>query len=150
MIELNNPQHAEVIAKVAGIVRNPMTDACISRSEDGKLLGGVIYKDYTGFSLSMHVAGFAPYWINRDMLWVCFDYPFNQLRCGKLFGPTSADNIQALEFNQKIGFKLDTIIRDVFPTGDMHLLSMYREECRWLKLKPRTIKAGDSDDGRQE
>jgi RimJ/RimL family protein N-acetyltransferase len=148
MIELNNFAHAEEIAKGAGIVTNPSVDMCISRSKNGKFLGGTIYKDYTGVSLSLHIFAVNKSWINKDLLWVSFHYPFEQLGCKKIFAPVPNDNTYCIEFCQKIGFKLDTIIRDVFPSGDMHILSMYKEECHWLNLEPRKIQIGAHTDGR--
>ena len=143
MIEFGNYAHADDIAKAAGLIFNPKSDVCISRTKGDKLAGGVIFKDYTGVSIGLHVAAFDPYWLNRDFLWITFDYPFRQLGCKKILSPIPEDNIRSIEFCKKIGFKMDTIIRDVFPTGDMHILSLYKEECRWLNLKPRNIKAGD-------
>lgn len=93
----------------------------------------------------MHVAGFRADWVNRDMLWVGFDYPFNQLGCKKIFGQVAESNRKALEFDLKLGFKIVTKLDDVFPDGGCFVLSLAREDCRWLKLKPRGLKAGNGD-----
>lgn len=146
MIEFNNEAHLQTIANAANILPNAVFDVCISRSDHGGLLGGVIYTNYTGASITMHVAGFVDQWINRDMLWVCFHYPFMQLKCNKLFGQVPAWNVKALEFDKHLGFKEECIIRDVYPEGDMVLLSMYKEDCRWLKIRPRTIEAPMEDE----
>ena len=74
------------------------------------------------------------------MLWVSFNYTFIQLGCKVLFGQVPETNSKALEFDLKIGFKEITRIDDVFPDGGLILLAMRREECRWLKLKPRSLK----------
>jgi len=146
VIEYSNPTHLETIANAANVLPNRAYDTCISRSKDGRLLGGVIYTNYTGASITMHTAGFDPAWVNRDMLWVCFHYPFVQLKCNKLFGQVPAWNVKALEFDLHLGFKEECIIRDVYPEGDMILLSMRKEDCRWLKLRPRTIAAPMEDE----
>lgn len=146
MIEYDNPAHLETIANAANVLPNAAYDVCISRSEHGRLLGGVIYTNYTGASITMHVAGFVDHWINRDMLWVCFHYPFMQLNCNKLFGQVPAWNVKALEFDKHLGFREEAVIKDVYPEGDMILLSMLKHECRWLRLKPRGIAAPVDDD----
>jgi hypothetical protein len=139
MIRFNDPHDAYAIAQSAGAVFNSSVDQCIARVEDGKLMGGVLYQRYTGASIGLHVASFDPLWVNRDMLWVCFHYPFVQLGCKKMFGEVPESNSKALEFDLKLGFKEEARIKDVFPDGDLIVLSMVREDCRWLRLKPRGL-----------
>ena len=69
------------------------------------------------------------------MLWITFDYPFNQLGVKKLIGQVPSSNLKALEFDKKLGFKEEARISDVFPDGDLIVLSMRREDCRWLKIR---------------
>jgi RimJ/RimL family protein N-acetyltransferase len=154
MIVFNNHAHGHVIAQAANIIYNPNVDQVIARTNVyDELAGGVIYREYTGASIQMHVASFCLNWLSRDLLWVCFDYPFNQLGCSKVFGPVPEHNEQALAFDLRLGFKYDAIIRGVFhsagngSTGDLLLLSMRREDCPWLKLKPKSFK--DYANGRQ-
>lgn len=137
MIESGNLEHARIIAEEVGWFFNPACDHVISRSRNGKLLGGVIFTGYTGSSISIHVAGFDPRWINNDMLWIVFNYPFVQLGVRKLVGQVPSCNHKALDFDFRLGFKEEARITDVFPDGDLVFLSMRPEDCRWLKLKPR-------------
>lgn len=141
-IEFGNSEHGYRIAEAAGCVFNPAADRVISMTGHGELLGGNIYTGFTGASIHIHMAGFAPSWATRDFLWVAFDYPFNQLKCKKVFGQVHEKNARALEINLKLGFKIEVRIEDVFNDGACLLLSMYRDDCRWLKLKPRTLKPG--------
>lgn len=134
MIEFNNPEHGKRIGEKVGIGFNPPLDVVIARTRGGELLGGVIIKDYTGVSAFIHVAAFSPNWMNKDFLWVVFDYPFNQLKIATLFGPIKESNSKALEFDLKLGFIPSYRIRDVYPDGDMILLSMKRDQCRWLQM----------------
>lgn len=154
MIVFNDPNHGHRIAEKAGTIFNPAVDTCIARvgegARDGVLLGGVTYTGYTGASIGMHVAGFADAWVNRDMLWVCFHYPFVQLGANKIIGQVPAHNIKALDFDLKLGFKVEARVPDVFPEGDLLVLGMYRADCQWLKLKPSSLTAGPGvSDGRQ-
>lgn len=150
MIIFNDQGYANRIAAAAGTIFNPAADTCIARVRDGELLGGVTYTGYTGASIGMHVAGFADDWINRDLLWVCFHYPFAQLNVSKVIGQVPAHNTKALDFDLKLGFKVEARVPDVFPEGDLLVLGMYREDCRWLKLKPSSLTAGSGvPDGRQ-
>jgi RimJ/RimL family protein N-acetyltransferase len=136
-----DPKYGDMIARSAGTHFNPISDVVIARLKDGELLGGVIYTGYTGASVAMHVAGFDPKWINPDMLWICFDYAFNQLKVNKIFGQVPANNKRALEFDLKLGFIEVARIADVFPDGDLLVMAMSREQCRWLRLKPRRMES---------
>lgn len=137
MIQHNEPAHIDAIEQACGHIFNHRADVCLSRSHDGKLLGGVIYEGFTHASIQAHVAGFSPFWLDRTFLWMMFDYPFNQLKVGRVFCQIRESNAVALEFNRKLGFKEVTRIDGVFPDGACVLTSLTRDDCRWLNLKPR-------------
>lgn len=137
--------HAFQIAKKAGTTYNPAVDMCISREEHGELFGGSLIVNYTGKggSCGIHLAGFRTDWLSRNLLWITYDYIFNQLACARLFGQTPADNEPALAFCRKNGFKELHRIAGVFPDGGSIVLSvMERADCRFLKLKPTGIRSG--------
>lgn len=143
-IVFDNTGYGHRIAKAAGSNFNPAADRCIARVKDGILLGGVVYVNYSIASISAHVCGFVDNWMNRDLLWVLFDYPFVQLGCDKIIVQIPETNIKSLEFATNLGFNLETKVIDVFPNGGALLvLGMYRRDCRWLKIKPRFLKAGE-------
>lgn len=132
MIIIGGRTHAQIIASTAGTFFNPECDQAIVRLEGDKLLGGVIYQGYTGASIRMHVAGFIPRWIDKDMLWMAFHYPFEQLGCSKVLGFVHSTNLKALDFNRKLGFKEEARITGVFRDADLVIMTMRREDCRWL------------------
>lgn len=141
----NDWEDGMAIAKAAGTTFDLMNDHCIAHVRDDELVGGAIYAGYTGHSIMVHVAGFSENWITKDLLWVCFHYPFVQLDCKKMFGMVPATNLPALAFDFKIGFKEVARIPDVFRDGDLVVVSMDRDDCRWLRLQPRKLKWGVSD-----
>jgi RimJ/RimL family protein N-acetyltransferase len=141
MIVFNNTEFGHAIATAAGTHFNPAVDVSIGRvNKNGNLLGGVIYSGYTGASIGIHVAAFSDYWINKDMLWVTFHYPFVRLGCHKIFGQVPSYKTKTLEFDKKLGFIEEARIKDFFPDGDLIVLSMKREDCRWLSIKPQNLK----------
>jgi hypothetical protein len=71
------------------------------------------------------------------MLWMVFDYPFNQLKVKKVAGAINSSKKELLDFDLRLGFKEEGRIRGAYPDGDMIIMTMAREECRWLKLKPK-------------
>jgi len=141
MIVHGSELYGRRISDVAGAPYNPEVDTNIARVDGNNLLGGVTYTGYTGpgGSIHMHTAGFSPNWANRDFLWLIFHYPFEQLKVKKVFGQVPETNTKALEIDLRLGFKIVAKIEDVFPDGACYLLSLGREDCRWLKLTPRRI-----------
>ncbi len=150
LIVLNDPFHGFTIANEAGVIFNPKSDPVIARVVKGEVIGGVIFNGYSPRgSICMHMAGFDPRWISRDLIWVCFDYPFNQLGVKKIFANTPETCTTALKMNRKFGFLREMRVKDVFEDGDLIVMDMYRHECRWLNITPRGIYNGGSS-GRQE
>jgi hypothetical protein len=142
MIEFGNEKHGLEIARAAGFLFNAKHDVVITRSEEERLYGGVVLYDYTGRSVSMHVAGFVPHWINRDILWVTFNYPFKQLGCSSIFCQVRSNASHTRRFVEKIGFHIEVVISDVFPDADLVVYRMYDKDCPWMNIRPRGIVSG--------
>jgi hypothetical protein len=138
MIEFNNTVHGFRIAEAIPRPYNPTVDVVISKvTHSGNLMGGVIYDGFTGGCVFMHQASFHPHWLTGNMMWIVFDYPFNQLHVGKVAGTINASNKELLDFNLRLGFKEEARIKDAYRDGDMVVLTMERSACRWLKIKPK-------------
>jgi RimJ/RimL family protein N-acetyltransferase len=140
MIRIEDRHDGDRIANAAGFVFNPGSDRVIARiTPGGKLLGGCVYREFTRASITVHIAGFAKHWANKDLLWVGFHYPFVQLGVSKLFATIPDYNTESLEIAKKMGFKYETRIGGVFMDGDMLIYSMMREDCRYLRLTAQNL-----------
>ena len=105
---------------------------CIGRlNAAGEISGVVGYDGYNGSSVLMHVAGEGN-WINRDLLRAAFDYPFNVMDCTLVLGMVPSGNISALRLNTHLGFRVINNVHGAHPDGSLYLMSMYRDECRFL------------------
>jgi RimJ/RimL family protein N-acetyltransferase len=113
------------------------TDHSISNWRDGKIAGGFVLSDYTGASMTVHMAGDDEHWCSRDLLWMVFHYAFVQLGCRKLIAPVRSNNYAALAIDLRGGWRIEAIVRDAYPDAHMFLLTMDREHCPWLKIKPK-------------
>jgi RimJ/RimL family protein N-acetyltransferase len=140
MMVFGDHVHALRIAAKAGTIYNPMADQCISRIDKNGLVGGVLFQAYTEESIAIHMAGFTPTWVNRDMIWAAFHYPFEQLKVARVLGQVPEGNIAAIEINIKLGFKEVARVPGVYRDGAAVVFSMEKDECRWLRLAPREIK----------
>lgn len=141
-IRFNSVEDGDAIAARCGAAFRPPLDVCIARTTpQGNLRGGVLYTNWTGIggSVCVHLAGWDRYWANRALLAVGFDYPFNQLGVKKIFAQVAVSNEAMIDIAERLGFKRelgDQLIRDVYPDGDMLLLSMYRHDCRFVEQRP--------------
>jgi RimJ/RimL family protein N-acetyltransferase len=105
----------------------------LSRSINGVLAGGVIFNGYNPEgSVNIHMAGFQPGWATRELTREVFRYCFVTLRVKKVFALVPSDNTKALEINRRLGFNEEVVIADVFADCDLVVMSMRRDECRWL------------------
>ena len=73
--------------------------------------------------------------MNREFLWFCFYYPFEQLRVNKILGLVESTNLEAQRLNEHLGFTLEATLKDAAPKGDLLIYSMKRDQCKWLDLK---------------
>lgn len=151
-IVVGNKQHGSMIMELIDSQFSPVTMQVISRVENSELLGGVVYENYTGAggSIEAHIGSFGPRWLNRDLLYVMFDYPFKQLDCKQAFVRVKSKNEKSLNWCHSLGFKEYCVIEDVFPDDDMILLRMKRDECRFLNVKPRTVFSRRIENGQAE
>jgi hypothetical protein len=92
----------------------------------------VIYDHFYGPSIEMHMAGITPDWVSRELIWACFDYPFNQLGVDIVFGPVPSTKGYVLDLDRRLGFVEHTRLKGAVPGGDLVILSMERHQCRWL------------------
>src|SRR5262249_13124693 len=114
---------------------NPKTCTNITKITRGGAALGTFWYDcyYPGASIRMHVKGFAPNWVNREFLWMAFDYAFNQLGVPKVLGFIKGYNEEVTRFATKLGFRPVTFVDAVFPNGEpLIILELTKKECRWL------------------
>ena len=104
----------------------------IGRISGSKVLGIVGYDGFNGASIQMHSAGEGN-WVNRNFLWAAFHYPFDVCKANVVLGLIPSGNTQAIKFNQHLGFKIAATIPNAHPDGALIIMSMTRQECRFLK-----------------
>ena len=106
--------------------------------DGGKLVAGVVFNDYNGANMNMHVCSDGTRrWMTRELLWMVFDYAFNQAKVKRLTGLVGEKNEQAKKFDEHVGFTLETTLERAHPDGQMLVYRMFREDCKWLKLRSR-------------
>jgi len=134
MILFGDYEHARKIARAAGCGYDPEVDYCISLVKNYELLGGVIYTNYTGRTVQIHQAGFVPAWPTPQFMFCIYDFPFNLLKVEKLIATVPSTNKRAMNITRKMGFTHTVTIPDIVLGGDLVVLSMSRDQCKYLKL----------------
>lgn len=133
----NSPVALNEMCRELDLAPNP-TFITLSIWKDGRLLGGTIYERYTKRAIFLHIVGFEDRWFNRTFLWLGFHYPFEQLGVDKVFGLVSANRRRELAFFMKLGFVIETSIKDVYSDGaDQLVLVLEKKNCKWLKLRAK-------------
>jgi L-amino acid N-acyltransferase YncA len=138
-IAFNNSDVGVYIASNAKCTFNPAVDNTIGVLDEGFVRGGVLFTNYTGASVWVHMAGDGTAWASRDFLWAVFHYPFVQLGVRRLYGIVESANEPAMKIDLKLGFKIAAILPDVFASGAGVVVYMEQTDCKWLKVKPRLI-----------
>jgi RimJ/RimL family protein N-acetyltransferase len=121
------------ISGVLGIKFDDNT-MCIGQEIDGEIGAVVAYTNFQEKSCCMHQAAIAPNWISKDLLWACFDYPFNKLGVKVILATVASTNEEALRLDRHLGFIDKAYIEDAHTDGDLVILAMRRENCRWLDI----------------
>lgn len=106
---------------------------CIANvTKNGKILGVVGFDSWNGASCQMHIAGEGN-WLTRDLIHAAFDYAFNVADLNVVLGFVPSTNTKALRFDKHVGFVEVSRIKDGTPEGDLIILELRRENCRYLR-----------------
>ena len=110
------------------------TTTCIGQEIDGEVKAVIAYTNFQDKSCCMHVASIQNGWISKDLLWAAFDYPFNKLKVKVILATVASTNEEALKLDRHLGFVDKAYIEDAHTDGDLVILAMRRENCRWLDI----------------
>lgn len=88
----------------------------IGRIQNGRIVGGVLYERDNGESVWMHAAGEGA-WINKRLLEVAFDYPFNQLKVKYVIAMVEHGNAQVRKLIERLGFECKAHLPGTSPNG---------------------------------
>jgi RimJ/RimL family protein N-acetyltransferase len=104
----------------------------IGLAKDSKIVAGVVYEGFNGASVKTHIAIDDKEYLTKDFIRIIFQYPFLQLKCKKLIGIVDSSNAAALRLNEKLGFVKEGELKGASLTGDLVLMTMTKEQCKYL------------------
>jgi hypothetical protein len=121
-------------------------DQAFTVHEGDEIRGGIVLSKYAGASAMLHAYSCRAGYCSRELLWMVFDYGFNQLGCRKLLLTVRSDNYRALSIYLRAGWVLEASIADAFAKGvHMLILTITKDTCPWLNYTPRKWRSGGSD-----
>lgn len=105
----------------------------IGLERHGEIIAGVVYENFTGPNIFAHIAGIpGRRWMTRQFLYAIFHYPFVRLGVERITAPVEASNVDALKLNRNFGFENEAVLRGAMPSGDLILMVMWKQNCRFL------------------
>jgi RimJ/RimL family protein N-acetyltransferase len=98
---------------------------------NGEIKAVVVYCGFFGKSCMIHVGAVGGHWITKNFLKEVFNYPFNTLKLKVIIGTVAGSNKKALRLDRHLGFKNVATIPDAHDDGDLVILEMRPEYCKW-------------------
>lgn len=103
-------------------------------SASKKFRVAVIFDNFNGVNANIHViSDKTKRWMTKSFLFYTFRYAFETMGASRLTGLVDEDNVDALSFDIKLGFKLEGKMKAASGSGkDIYILRMFKDECRFL------------------
>lgn len=128
----------EWVCDRAGGVWSDSTATSLGITQDSVLIAGVLYDNFNGANIQMHVAAEAgKYWLTKEFLYEVFFYPFEYLQCRRATAIIPSNNAASLNICKRLGFTQEAVLKEAHPEGDLIVFSLLKTDCKWLKLKLR-------------
>lgn len=102
---------------------------------DGELVAGIVMDHFNGSNALAHITIAKPGKDTYDLIRAFFDYAFRQCGLKRVSGFCPSVWEKVLAFDLKLGFEVEHVLKDGYPGGDMVLLVMWREKCKWLRAE---------------
>ncbi len=129
-----NDRVGKWVAAHAGFTYSPTNSQCFGYERDGEIVAGVIFDNYRVHSIGVHIAGEGRYWMTREGIHACCDYPFRQLGVHKIIGYIDEANVKSRNIAERLGFTLEARITGAAKSGgDLLIFTMTQEQCKWLR-----------------
>lgn len=90
------------------------------------------YNAFNGRTCAMHAVIQKPEYVTPGVVREVFEFPFYHCGVEHLIAPVEASNIDALDFDKRLGFKEICRFKEGATVGDLILLGMSKSECRWI------------------
>jgi RimJ/RimL family protein N-acetyltransferase len=105
----------------------------IGEIKNGKLIAGICFEMQNKNNLWGHLRiDSSP---SKSFWTITADFIFNQAGCKRFTATVEADNTKAIQLNKHIGFVIEATLKDAGKHGDLHIMTLWKDNCRFLKWK---------------
>ena len=111
----------------------PRQGVCIGWTRDDVLTHGAMFEGFTQRSVEATIAAAPGAVMPKEFLFAIFHYPFKVLEAYKIVAKIEETNWRSINRVERMGFKREARIEDVFPSGAMVIYTLTVDDCRWLE-----------------
>jgi len=112
----------------------------IGWQRNGEIVAGVVYCEWNGPNVVCHIASDGSRkWLTKKYLYTIFDYPYNQLNCGRITVCIGEGNLASRNFVEHLGFTVEARLSSAHPTGDLLVMRLFKRDCRWIGMKNESM-----------
>jgi RimJ/RimL family protein N-acetyltransferase len=102
----------------------------IGEIKDGKLIAGIAFESQNKQAMWGHQRIDSP--PSKQFWMTAADFIYNQAGCKRFSAVVDVNNEKAIALNKHIGFVIEATLKDAGDTGDVHIMTLWREHCRFL------------------
>jgi RimJ/RimL family protein N-acetyltransferase len=132
LLRNSHPDNFTWIEQRTGCVTDRNTTGLEAVDESGRIIGMVVYCNWTANAVQAHMAVDTPIAWRTLLPWV-FVYPFEAAGKGLMLAVIPAHNAKSLRLTRRFGFTETHRIRDGWARGDdLVCFELRKEDCRYL------------------
>jgi hypothetical protein len=125
---------ANILSKEIGVQPCGDLQALFWVGDENKIEWVIGYTAFIGKTCQMHMVNLKGGYTPKGLLFGAFDFAFNHCGLEKVFGIVNSNNVKAMEYDQKLGFKEAVRFDGVHDDGgDLVVFQMGKADCRWIK-----------------
>jgi L-amino acid N-acyltransferase YncA len=131
-----NPEHLKHFESILGVeFRSSPTYWASVLTNEGQLVGGMIYTNFTPFNCELSAVLDDPRCCSLNVLRELFSYPFYQLNLRRVTAVVRESNEKSSKVCQRQGFRLEGVHLHWFGEDHGLIWGMLKEDCKWLRLR---------------
>jgi hypothetical protein len=129
---------SEILLREVGVQPCGDLEALFWVNEENKIEWVIGYTAFIGKTCQMHMVNLKGGYTPKKLLFSAFDYSFNFRGLEKVFGLVDSNNIKAMQYDQKLGFKEAIRFPEMHDSGgDLVVFEMNKADCRWIKERKK-------------
>jgi hypothetical protein len=114
---------------------------------NGKIIAGVAFESQNPQCLWGHQrVDESP---SREFWIFVAKHIFVDCGCKRFSAMVESDNEKAIKLNLHIGFEIEATLKQAGKSGDIHIMTLWKDNCRFLRWKRREAHHERKDDGQK-